>query len=327
MHGALPQAGEVTGLVEACPGVSVVVAVRGNWTALDGLAAALCAQDIPGGVDLIVADNHSTPVLPPGSGRLGPMACRIVHEPRAGLSRARNAGIRSARGDIVLVTDPDARPEPDWARLMVQALRETGAYCAGGKVVPRFPDGAPTSLSAELLQLFVPPSWPAATEELAGPYWLVGCNLAVRRSPLPQFDTRLGVTGSRHLSCEELEFTVRAQRDGLCVVVVPDAVVHRTIRSADLMAGAFFGRALWHGVSIARLLSIHPGADIYDTYRLRDALVLSRLTSHMGRRIMAGDLLRITGLRSEQLRLALDRFRNKSTSTRESAMSKEVGHG
>ena len=35
-------------------------------------------------------------------------------EPLQGLSHARNFGIRSARGQIILFTDDDVLPEPDW---------------------------------------------------------------------------------------------------------------------------------------------------------------------------------------------------------------------
>lgn len=293
----------------ARPRASVVVAVRGNTAALDGLAAAVYAQEIPGGIELIVVDNHPNLVLRPGPGQLGPMACRIVHEPQPGLSRARNTGIGQARGDVVLITDPDSRPESDWAQAMVRALDETGAYAAGGRVVPCFTGSTPAAVPPDVMQLFVPPLWPQTTTGLAAPYWVVGCNLAMRRSPRPWFDTRLGVCGSRHLSCEELEFTVRAERDGLRVVVVPDAVVHRAIHPADLRARAVAGRAWWHGVSIARLLAIHPGAGIYDSYRLRDALTWARLRHQDGRRVVVADALRIAGLYTERIRLAWARLR------------------
>ncbi|MEV8601086.1 glycosyltransferase [Streptomyces griseoviridis] len=313
------------------PVASVVVAVRGTTAALEGLAAALWAQDVEGDIELIVVDNHPAPVLQPGPAQLGPMACRIVHEPRPGLSRARNIGIGQARGDVVLITDPDARPEPGWASGMIRALQETGAYAAGGKVVPRFTAKNPAEVPAELMQLFVPPMWPETTAELAAPYWVVGCNLALRRSPRPWFDTRLGVSGRRHLSCEELELTVRAERDGMRVVVVPDAVVHRAIHPADLTARAVAGRAWWHGVSVARLLAIHPDAGIYDSYQLRDALAWTRLVCAGGRRAALADVLRIAGLRSERLRLAWTglpaRVEDIQRALPDDDTKEEIGHG
>lgn len=308
--------------------VSIVVAVWGNTGALGGLTTAVRAQDYPAeDLELVVVDNHPAPVLPPGPFRLGAISCWVVHEPRPGLSRARNTGIRQAHGEIVLITDPDARPEPDWARRMAAALDATGAYCAGGKVVPYFTGGAAADVPDDVLQLFVPPTWPRDTTELAAPYWVVGCNLAIRQNPLPQFDTRLGVTSRRHLSCEEVEFTVRAQHSGLLVVIVPDAVVHRAIHPSDLTPAAVRGRSLWHGVSVARLLAIHPIADIYDSYRLHEALAPARLRSRTSRRAAVVDLVRVAGLRAERLRLAMVGMSRHIASVEESAVTKEVFHG
>lgn len=252
---------------------SVVVAVRGNPAALAGLLGALAGQEqVPaGGLEVVVVDNHARPH--PAVAAAVRAACGdglvtvVVHEARAGLSRARNHGLRRARGRIVLVTDPDARPEPAWAARLVEALERTGAYCAGGRVVPRYTGAAPTDLDPELVKLFAPPAWPARVEPVAGPYWLAGCNLAVRRHPLPVFCEALGACGRRRSTCEDLEFVTRAQREGLAVVVVPDAVVHRAVHPADLTVVGLLRRGFAHGASVARLTALHPELVIFDDYR------------------------------------------------------------
>ena len=138
------------------PWASVVVAVRGNPAALAGLFDALGRQEHvgAGGLEVVVVDNHARPhpvvAVTVRAACGGGLVTVVVHEPRAGLSRARNRGLRQARGRIVLVTDPDARPEPAWAALLVEA--PTGAYCAGGRVVPRYTGTAPTDLDPELTQ-------------------------------------------------------------------------------------------------------------------------------------------------------------------------------
>jgi GT2 family glycosyltransferase len=283
------------------PIVSVVVAVRGNAAALAGLVAALEGQDFPAGrIELIVVDNHAHPTVSGAMLHSG-VPHVLLHEPRAGLSRARNTGIRRARGEYIAITDPDSRPHRGWLRQLIEAVESTGAYCAGGRVVPRF-TGPEAASDPEVLRLFVPPAWPERVVGLRAPFWLVGCNLVALRNPLPYFDDRLGVRGRRHLSCEDLEFVVRAERDGLAVVVAPGAVVHRAIHPADLRVASVLGRAFWHGVSIARMVAIHPDAEIYDSHRLRDAIALLRPS-----RWLPGmaDLARIAGLRAERLRLAV----------------------
>ncbi|MGH3536816.1 MAG: glycosyltransferase family 2 protein [Pseudonocardiaceae bacterium] len=285
------------------PRASVVVAVRGNAAALTGLAAALAGQDVAAGdLELIVVDNHHRPQISARCVENPSVPTRVVHETRPGLSRARNTGIRAARGDYVLITDPDARPVSSWVRQLVAALEHTGAYCAGGKVVPRWTGTRPLRLDPRVAQLFVPPAWPDRVVPLAAPYWLVGCNLGFRRDPLPRFDERFGVRGRWHLSCEDLEIVVRTERAEWGVVVVPDAVVARAIHPADRRVSALVGRALWHGVSIARLVNAHPDTEIYDSDRVRDALRSLRPTSWLP---ALTDLARIVGLRAESTRLAV----------------------
>lgn len=256
------------------PWASVVVAVRRNPGALGGLFEALGRQEQVGvgGLEVVVVDNHPRPhpvvaVAVRAASGDGLVTVVVVHEGRAGLSRARNRGLRQARGRIVLITDPDARPEPAWAARLVAALETTGAYCAGGRVVPRYTGAAPTEVDPELAKLFAPPVWPAQLEPLAGPYWLVGCNLAVRRDPLPVFCEALGARGRHKGTCEDLEFVARAQREGLGVVVVPEAVVYRAVHPADLTVVGLLRRGFAHGASVARLTALHPELVILDDYR------------------------------------------------------------
>ncbi|MGH3866027.1 MAG: hypothetical protein ACRDQ4_07790 [Pseudonocardiaceae bacterium] len=86
--------------------------------------------------------------------------------------------------------------------------------------------------------------------------------------PLPRCDEWFGVRGRRHLSCEDVEIVIRAQRAGLGVVVAPDAVVARAIHPADRRVRALVSRAFWHGVSIARP-HVTPDAPAVSRHRRR----------------------------------------------------------
>lgn len=276
--------------------VSVVVAVRGNVPALYGLLHRLGGQTFSGRLQLVVVDNHRhrwllDEVVGPGD--------VVVHEPRAGLSRARNTGVAQSDpgADYVLFTDPDARPDPGWVRVMVGELERTGAYAAGGRLVPRFVGvEQPPALDSGLKQLFVAPSWPDQTTPLRAPFWLAGCNLATRRWPAPVFDEQLGVRGRRRLSCEDLELLQRVQDEGREVLVVPDAVVHRAIHARDLRLTTMLRRAFGHGVSMARMHRRHPHAEVYDTAAVRQVLA-----ARSGWRATAVHLARIAGWRKATL--------------------------
>ncbi|NUW38689.1 glycosyltransferase family 2 protein [Nonomuraea rhodomycinica] len=281
----------------------MVTAVYGNVHDLDGLLEALREQRPSGALDeLVIVDNHRQRRLPDDfrADSIPGCAIRVVHEPHVGLSRARNAGIRAASGAYVLVTDPDSRPLPNWVHELSAALRESGAFCAGGRTVADLPaaDSPRAELPAAVLEQFVPLAWPEHRTRLRAPYWLIGCNLGFRNEPESLFDETLGVRGERHLSCEDLEFVIRALCAGEEVIVAPKAVVRRAVRSADLRTRSVLLRAFWHGVSVARVRRLHGGTHIYDSYRIRDAL-----RAAANRVVLLMNLARIAGFRIERLRL------------------------
>lgn len=262
----------------SAPLATVVVAVRGNAGALEGLLAALAEQRLGGGFEVVVVDNHAVRTVPAPPERAWPFPVRVAHVPTAGLSRARNVAVSLSLGEMIAVTDPDARPRPDWLAELADALATTGAWCAGGRVLPRFLGSPRSQVGPEVAQMFVPPSWPRAVTPLRPPWWLVGCNMAFRRRPRPVFCTNLGAGahGPGRLSCEDLEITVRATAEGLGVVIAPGAVVDRAIHPEDVRLAALARRAYGHGTSIARLRALHPDAPVYDSYRLGDAVRMVR---------------------------------------------------
>lgn len=71
---------------------------------------------------------------------------------------SRNVGLPHCRGDIIAMTDDDARVFPDWIRLMKQAHREhPEAGAVGGPVIGTNTD----SLIGKVADLITFPDWPA----------------------------------------------------------------------------------------------------------------------------------------------------------------------
>ncbi|MEJ1971704.1 MAG: glycosyltransferase [Lacunisphaera sp.] len=104
--------------------------------------------------ECIVVDNASTP--PVDSATLtsaGPATLRLVRESQPGLTHARKAGLRSARGALMVFADDDNVLAPDY---LAQSLRlaaahpRLGAY--GGRSVPEF-EGPPESWTHEFFDL------------------------------------------------------------------------------------------------------------------------------------------------------------------------------
>ncbi len=122
-----------------CTG-TVVVCTRNRLDSLRGCLEALAAM-VPGDpVDVLVVDNgdgdDATRALVEGHG------FRWVHEPVAGLDRARNRALLEATGDVVLFTDDDVRVQPTWARTLLRCFEDPLVGAATGMVLPAVLDTA-----------------------------------------------------------------------------------------------------------------------------------------------------------------------------------------
>lgn len=181
---------------------------------------------------------------------------RYLHEPRQGLSRARNAAIHAARGEIVAFTDDDVIPEREWLAKLAETFRDHECAGVGGRVVERWE--------------FEPPDWwTETTDELAaaivgfdpggGPRELdvppFGANMAFRRKVFERhggFRTDLGRKGDELISGEDTEFGRRLLRAGEVLHYAPDAVVHHPV-ARERATKAYFRRWYYqYGRTVAR---------------------------------------------------------------------------
>jgi O-antigen biosynthesis protein len=91
-------------------------------------------------VEVVVVDNSRRPsagLEPRLAAEFAGRAVRYAHEPRAGLSFARNRGAREARGAIIVFTDDDVVPDPTWLPAIVRTFsRFPLAACVTGAILP-----------------------------------------------------------------------------------------------------------------------------------------------------------------------------------------------
>ena len=120
--------------------ISVILSTRNRAHCLPDTLTTLAAQDCDAPFEVIVIDNASTdntPTLIAEWCRTDPRF-RTAREPRLGLSRAKNAGIRMACAPLLLFTDDDMRVEPHWVEAYHNFFvrRKDDLVLSGGPVVP-----------------------------------------------------------------------------------------------------------------------------------------------------------------------------------------------
>jgi len=214
------------------PLASVVVCTRNRSRKLAQCGAALRAIDYPADRwELLIVDNGSTDdtlAVARSLAQGNPVRVQVVEESRPGISAARNAGVRLARGEIVAFTDDDALPSPGWLRELVEALGREDAAVAGGPVVPSFDGELPAWFSDRFLPYLS--AWDRGPEVHPLTYndYPRGANMAFRRGVFQSygdFSLDLGRQGGSLLSCEETEICLRVERGGDRIVYVPGALV------------------------------------------------------------------------------------------------------
>jgi len=124
-----------------------------------------------------------------------------IHEPQQGLSRARNAGLKAASGDLILFTDDDVKPSPNWIKIYWSAYQERPrGFYFGGPIESEFEGFAPES---QLLG-WAPPSvrglnWGDRPRRLSSKEYFISANWACPQQELNAvggFDIHKGLNAS-----------------------------------------------------------------------------------------------------------------------------------
>lgn len=188
-------------------------------------------------LEVIVVDGPSTDGTEDYVRREWGDRVRLLKCPVANLSVSRNIGIAAAAGDIVVFTDDDGMPEPDWLNRLVVAYEDPRVGAAGGWVrdhtgvsyQTKFIVSRRDSTSDVLLESAAetPPSVPGAFE-FPG---LIGVNSSFRRSVL------LEIGGFDELYAyflDETDVLARLVDAGYHVKVIPDAQVHHKYAASHI---------------------------------------------------------------------------------------------
>lgn len=221
---------------------SVIVCTYNRSQSLADTLRALRALTVPPTLswELVVVDNNSkddTRAVVDSAAADFPQL-RYLFQPLQGLSHARNMGIEAARGDVLLFTDDDVLPEPDWLTRIVAGMREHGADACGGYIAPIFEMPPPRWLTPRFHGFL------AVRAERTDDYSIesagqapFGANMAVRRTVfdrIGRFDVTRGRTGEVLASGEDGELFERILAAGLPVWFLGSARVHHKVEAFRL---------------------------------------------------------------------------------------------
>ena len=203
--------------------------------------------------EVIVVDSASRELAAPALEKSSLEGINLVclREEEPGLSRARNAGIQAARGELVAFMDDDAEADRGWLEELWRACQENpGAWAVGGKVLPAWDSPRPAWLSDALSAFLSLLDLSTVGRCLSWPEMLVGTNIAFRRQlfdRVGQFSPALGRTRTVLRSGDETELQNRMYHLGLSIYYQPTAVVTHHIPADRLEKGFFYRRAYWQG--------------------------------------------------------------------------------
>lgn len=182
---------------------------------------------------------------------------KILVQKAPGKNKALNHGIKSATGDLIIVTDDDIIADPYWLinyKKMYIKYPESSIF--GGKILPHWitlppPElvkAIPCSMAYALTSDLDYKNGVISHEKLYGP------NMAVKKEVFESghlFDESVGPNSSEsaYRMGSETEFLLRCKKHGYDAVYSSDCVVHHIIRPWQLKANWLYNRAFRGGLS------------------------------------------------------------------------------
>jgi len=241
--------------------VSIIVCTWNNCRRLGQTLDAIGRCRIPPELkwELVLVNNNSsddTPVVARQFFDRLPLV--YLEEPRQGLSRARNAGLHSAKGSLIIFTDDDVTPCVDWiATYWAAYQRSPQGFYFGGRLTPEYETAPPE-----------PDLYPLATFPVTGLDWgarprllepherFLGANWACPAYALRlvgDFDVQLGLDaslGKRRVG-EEWDLMERLRCRSILPWYLPDAIVAHFVPQHKCQLGYLAGNWEAHGYRAA----------------------------------------------------------------------------
>jgi len=242
------------------PSVTAIICTYNRCVSLATTLKSIAASQLPEAVgwEILVVDNNSTDRtrdVVEDLCRRFPGRIRYHFEPRQGLSHARNAGIATARSEVLAFTDDDVIVQPMWLQNLTMTLHGGEWAGAAGRILPAqnftHPTWLPDNLSdwGGIFCAYFDLSETACQLGRA-PY---GANMAFRKETFAKyggFRTDLGRSADNKIGNEDCEFGRRLLEAGERLRYEPSAVVYHPVSEQRMTREYFsswwfdYGRAM-----------------------------------------------------------------------------------
>lgn len=234
--------------------ISLIICTRNRCEKLSKCLESLQCIVVPFLWETIVVDNGSSDVTHAVVDQFASgahFAVKYVFEPQPGLSRARNKGVSVASGDLILFTDDDCYPLPNFLAEAAVVFKDPKISFIGGRVLLHDPDDYPITITTSMAQKVLHPY------SFVPAGFIHGANMGFRRELFEEiggFDESLGAGTA--LACgEDTEFIGRASAKGYLGGYFPGpSVRHHHGRKAHEANALTRGYDLGRGAYYAAML-------------------------------------------------------------------------
>jgi len=260
----------------------------------------------PDAYEIIVVDNGSEDHTPQVVSAMQEQfeQVRYLYESKLGLSVARNAGVRQAKGEIISFTDDDAIPTPQYVAELLAPYSDPSVACVGGKIVASWPDGTPPDwFSPRYGNVVGQTSFGHTPRLMRKGEFPFGGNISFRKEAfqaLGGFDENLGKRGDNNIWGEEIDLCHKLQRTGVRFFYNPKAEIAHIVGRARATKRHFIESLFGKGVTEGHQKLAHKGALVFALYLLLKA---ARLTTTSAYYLVAGS--RLSEAKKFRLRCAI----------------------
>jgi len=238
--------------------ISIILATYKRLNLLTGALDSFCAMDKPEmEYEIIIADNEGSDLTRDlVKSYAGSINVKYLCEKTPGKNNALLAGLKAAKGSLIIFTDDDVVVSKTW---ISEYLKASDNYpdCSifGGSVEPVFPPGGLEGREyIDLEIMFFRSAFGMTAIDLKEGYCSVGriwgANMAVRKSVFDSgltFDPNIGPKGNDYAMGSENEFLRRAERNNFKAVFLPSCIIKHIILPEQLEEDWLLRRAYRSG--------------------------------------------------------------------------------